>query len=181
MRVNRPPVLSSRRHPLTFWLLLLMVSILTGCGFQLRGVYTLPYDSLYLDLPDHSVIGVGLKRAIRTSSTTRLAQTAGEAQAIFRPDGELRDREILSVSGTGRISELRLYYRYHYRVTDSQGRELIPPGRIEMIRDMTYDDSNILAKQHNEELLWLDMEKDLVDQLVRRLAAVKPKPPLAAE
>ncbi|HMW18783.1 MAG TPA: LPS assembly lipoprotein LptE [Accumulibacter sp.] len=181
MRVSRLPVLSFLRHRLALGMLLLTASLLTGCGFQLRGVYTLPYDSLYLDLPDHSVIGVGLKRAIRTSSTTRLVPTANEAQAIFRPAGERRDREILSVSGTGRISEMRLYYRYHYRVTDTQGRDLIPPGRIEMIRDMTYDDSNILAKQHNEDLLWLDMEKDLVDQLVRRLAAVKPKPPSADE
>lgn len=161
--------------------LLLAAGLLPACGFQLRGVYTLPYESLYLDLPDYSVVGAGLKRALRSSATTRLAATAGEAQAIFRPDGEMRDREILSVSGTGRISEMRLYYRYQYRVTDNQGRDLIPPGRIEMIRDMTYDDSFILAKQQNEELLWQDMEKDLVQQLVRRLAAVKPTPPAAAE
>ena len=84
-------------------LLLLAAGLLTACGFQLRGVYTLPYDSLYLDLPDYSVVGAGLKRALRSSATTRLTATAGEAQAIFRPNGEVRDREILSVSGTGQI------------------------------------------------------------------------------
>jgi LPS-assembly lipoprotein len=55
---------------------------------------------------------------------------------------------------------------------------LIPPTSIEIIRDLTYDDSNILAKQQEEALLWQDMENDLVQQLMRRLAAVKPQPPV---
>lgn len=50
----------------------------------------------------------------------------------------------------------------------------MPPGSIEMVRDLTYDDSNILAKQQEEALLWRDMENDLVQQLMRKLAAVKP-------
>ncbi|MEF8752106.1 MAG: LPS assembly lipoprotein LptE [Candidatus Accumulibacter necessarius] len=50
-----------------------------------------------------------------------------------------------------------------------------------MIRDLTYDDSNVLAKQQEETLLWRDMESDLVQQLMRRLAAAKPVFQAAAE
>jgi hypothetical protein len=81
---------------------------------------------------------------------------------------------ILSVSGTGRVSELRLLYRYAYRITDDKGRDLVPPGSVELFRDLTYDDSNVLAKQQEESLLWRDMESDLVQLLMRRLAAAKP-------
>ena len=85
------------------------------------------------------------------------------------------------MSGTGRVSELRLRYLYNYRVTDAKGRDLVPPATIELVRDLTYDDSNILAKQQEEALLWRDMENDLVQHLMRKLAAVKPVFPAAAE
>mgnify|MGYP000913191338 CR=1 FL=1 len=79
-----------------------------------------------------------------------------------------------SVSGSGRVSELRLRYLYTYRITDDKGRDLVTPSSIELVRDLTYDDSNVLAKQQEEKLLWRDMENDLVQQLMRRLAASKP-------
>ncbi|HPT50660.1 MAG TPA: LPS assembly lipoprotein LptE [Accumulibacter sp.] len=158
--------------------LALSVTAIAACGFQLRGAYTLPYESLYLEMPAFSVVGANLKRTIRASGSTRLALTASDADAVFRPGTEYRDRVILSVSGTGRISELRLRYLFNYQVTDKKGLNLIPPTSIEIIRDLTYDDSNILAKQQEEALLWQDMENDLVQQLMRRLAAVKPQPPV---
>lgn len=166
MRVVLPPAL-----------LALVLILLAGCGFQLRGAYSLPYESLYLSMPDYSVTGADLRRAIRSSGRTRLALTASDAEATFLPGTEYRDRVILSVSGTGRVSELRLRYLYTYRVIDSKGRDLVPPGTIELVRDLTYDDSNVLAKQQEETLLWRDMENDLVHQLMRRLAAVKPVTP----
>lgn len=169
------------RAALPFSGLVLLLSLLAACGFQLRGAYALPYESLYLAYPDYSVIGVSLKRAIRASASTRLAATASDAQATLVPGAEYRDRVILSVSGTGRISELRLRYLYNYRVTDDKGRDLVQPASIELVRDLTYDDSNVLAKQQEETLLWRDMENDLVQQLMRRLAATKPVFPAAPE
>ncbi|EXI77569.1 MAG: LPS-assembly lipoprotein RlpB [Candidatus Accumulibacter appositus] len=164
-------------HIATRALLLVVLSLLAACGFQLRGSYALPYESIYLAMPEYSVVGADLRRAIRSSETTRLALVASDAQATFLPGTEYRDRIILSVSGTGRISELRLRYLYPYRVVDAKGRDLIAPGTIELIRDLTYDDSNVLAKQQEEVLLWRDMENDLVHQLMRRLAAAKPASP----
>ena len=169
-----------RAVPKSIWLALSCV-LLAACGFQLRGAYSLPYESIYLAYPDYSVIGVSLKRAIRASGTTRLALTASDAQATLLPGAEYRDRVILSVSGTGRISELRLRYLYNYRVTDDKGRDLEQPASLELVRDLTYDDSNVLAKQQEEALLWRDMENDLVQHLMRKLAAVKPVFPAAAE
>ncbi|WP_153116076.1 LPS-assembly lipoprotein LptE [Rhodocyclus tenuis] len=149
-------------------------TLVAGCGFQLRGAYTLPYESIYLALPDYSEVGAGLKRNIHASGGTRLTERPEDAEAIFQPTGEARERLILSLSGTGRVRELRLRYRFGYRVVDAKGRNLIPPGEVEMTRDMTYDDSNILSKQQEEVLLWRDMQSDMVQQLLRRLAAVKP-------
>jgi LPS-assembly lipoprotein len=154
--------------------LLVVCSLLVACGFQLRGSYSFPFDSLYLSMPETSVIGAQLRRSIRASNPNLLVPQASEAQVILLPGTEYRDRVILTVSGTGRVSELRLRYLFPYRLTDSKGRDLAPPGRIELVRDLTYDDSQVLAKQQEEALLWRDMEIDLVQQLMRRLAAAKP-------
>ncbi len=157
------------------------LSLLAGCGFQLRGPYALPYESIYLAMPDYSELGAGLKRAIRASGGTRLAERAEDAQATFLPTADARERVILSLSGTGRVRELRLRYRYGYRIADAKGRDLVPPGEIELARDLTYDDSNVLAKEQEEVLLWRDMQNDMVQQLMRRLVAVKPVPPAVAQ
>jgi LPS-assembly lipoprotein len=151
-----------------------VLALCAGCGFQLRGAYVLPYESLYLSLPDYSEIGANLKRAIRASGSTKLADNPEDAQARFVPTADAREKVILSLSGTGRVRELRLRYRYGYRVVDDKGRDLVPAGEIELTRDMTYDDSNVLSKEQEEVLLWRDMQNDLVQQLMRRLAAVKP-------
>lgn len=156
-------------------------TLAAGCGFQLRGAYALPYESMYLALPDYSDLGAGLKRNINASGGTRLTDRPEDAEAIFQPTGEAREKLILSLSGTGRVRELRLRYRFGYRVVDAKGQNLIPPGEVEMTRDMTYDDSNILSKEQEEVLLWRDMQGDMVQQLLRRLAAVKPKPAAEAD
>lgn len=162
-------------------LLALMTLLVVGCGFQLRGAYTLPYESLYLSVGEASVVGAGLKRAIRATGSTRLADSAKDAEATFLPTAEAKEPIILSLSSAGRVREKRLRYRYGYRVVDAKGRDLVLPGVIELNRDLTYADSDVLAKTQEEELLWRDMESDLVQQLMRRLAATKPAPPADPE
>lgn len=169
------------RSTLRLSLVTLLVTIVAGCGFQLRGAYTLPYESLYLAVGDVSVVGAGLKRAIRATGSTRLAENANDAQATFLPTAEAKEPVILSLSSAGRVREKRLRYRYGYRVVDAKGRDLVLPGVIELNRDLTYADSDVLAKTQEEDLLWRDMESDLVQQLMRRLAATKPAPPADPE
>ncbi|MFZ4535323.1 LPS assembly lipoprotein LptE [Propionivibrio sp.] len=159
----------------------ILVLLLSACGFQLRGAYTLPFESLYLGVPDTSLIGAGLKRQIRASGAVRLVDTPKEAQASFYMTYDAREPVILSFSGSGNVREKRLYYRFGYRVVDSKGLNLIVPGMIELSRDLTYADSAVLAKTQEEELLWRDMESDVVQQLMRRLSAAKPMPPPAIE
>ena len=146
---------------------------LSGCGFELRGSYSLPYESIYVEGPDYSLIIANIKRAVRNSGSTRLAETRQEAQAIFIPNGETRAPEILSLSSSGRVREKRLRYTYGYRLIDQKGRNLIPPGSIELTRDLTYADSAVLAKEQEEELLWRDMENDLITQLMRRFSGAR--------
>jgi len=40
-------------------------------------------------------------------------------------------------------------------------------------RDVTFNDTEILAKEAEEQLLFRDMQADMVQQIIRRLAAAK--------
>ena len=169
-----------RRIRLCF-IAVLMMALLAGCGFQLRGAYSLPYESLYISGADYSMVIAGLKRAIRASRSARLADSAADAQATFLPTAEAKDTVALSYSSSGRVREKRLRYLYGYRIVDSKGRDLVLPGQVELSRDLTYADSDVLAKTQEEDLLWRDMESDLVQQLLRRLSTVRPTKPTDSE
>lgn len=150
--------------------------VLAGCGFQLRGSFSLPYESIYISAGE-SVVGAGLKRYIRASGETRVVDSASDAQVTFLRTAEKRSTMVLSYSSSGRVREKRLQYHYAYRIVDSKGRDLVPQNYVELNRDVTYADSATLAKTQEEDLLWRDMENDLVQQLMRRLVTAKPKPP----
>ncbi len=108
---------------------------LAGCGFQLRGTADLPFDTLYVPNPTGG-IALDLKRNIRAGTRAKLVDDPKKAQAIMEFTEETRNKEILSLTGTGRV-----------------------------------------AKEAEEQLLFRDMQSDMVQQIMRRLAAAqKPKP-----
>lgn len=154
-------------------LILAFALMLMGCGFQLRGTQPLPFSSLYIGTPEHSELGAALRRNIRALGSTRLTDTPQEAQAIFSVIGEAREKSILSLSGTGRVREFQLRYRFAYRVHDLKGREFVPPTEIVLVREISFSDERVLAKEQEEARLYRDMQNDLAQQLMRRLAAAK--------
>ena len=153
--------------------------LLTACGFQLRGARPLPFSSLYI--AETWELGAILRRHIRALDSTQLAATPQEAQAVFTLLGEAREKEILSLSATGQVREYQLRYRLAFRVHDLKGREFIPPTEIVLVRNISFSDEYVLAKEQEEGLLYRDMQSDMVQQLLRRLAAAKIEPKAGVE
>lgn len=153
---------------------LLCATLLSACGFQLRGEVALPYSSLYIALPESNSLRVKLARGIAAGSQTTLAASAAASQAVLGITGDSTAKDALSLSSAGRVREYQLVRTLAFRVYDPSGRDLIAPAQIVVKRDITFDDSQVLAKQTEENLLMKDMEDDLVRQILRRLAASKP-------
>ena len=149
----------------------LMALLHAACGVQLRGAQPLPFSSLYI--AENWELGAMLRRNIRALGNTQLPATPQEAQAVFTVLGEAREKHILSLSATGRVREFQLRYRLAYRVHDLKGREFIPPTEIVLVRDISFADERVLAKEQEEGLLYRDMQNDLVQQLMRRLGAAR--------
>ena len=156
-------------------LILLLAFAVAGCGFHLRGAADLPFSSVYLPSAT-SGIALDLARNIRAGTHVKLVDDAKQADAIVELTGETRGKEILSLTGTGRVREFRLRYRVGFRVHDGKGNEFVPQSTLELTRDVTFNDSQVLAKESEEQLLYRDMQSDMVQQIMRRLSsAQKPK------
>jgi LPS-assembly lipoprotein len=155
-------------------LILIFVLLLSACGFQLRGSYDLPWATMHLNLPQHGAMYAQLKRGIEAGSATRIVNDPKTAQASLLIVNDHQAKNILSLSGSGLVREFQLTRTLSYRLVDAQGRDLQPPGHLLLQREMTFDDQQILAKEAEEEMIWQEMQNDLVQQLLRRLSAAKP-------
>jgi len=154
--------------------MLLLAMTLSACGFQLRGHVAIPFQTVHVEAPGFSAFAKDLERAIRTGSKTRIVASRDQAEAVVQIVGESQEKHILSLSSGGKVREFELRYRLAYRLTDRAGTDLASPGEIVLRRDMTYDDTEVLAKESEELLLFRDMRTDAVQQMLRRLSVAKP-------
>ncbi|HWY73252.1 MAG TPA: LPS assembly lipoprotein LptE [Burkholderiaceae bacterium] len=153
---------------------LLATLAVAGCGFQLRGEQKLPFETIFVNTPPNSALGATLGRQIRAGTHTQTVPLASQASAVLEILGESRDKEILTLNAQGRAVEYKLTYRLRFRLHDGKGREYIAPTEMRAQRDISINDSQVLAKESEESLLYRDMQTDLVQQLLRRIAAVRP-------
>ena len=164
----------SPQHSVLLIAILLVAMSLSSCGFQLRGQAAIPYKTLYIETIGYSQFASDLERAIRSGSQTRIVASRNEADAVLKILSEGQESRILSLSSGGKVREFELRYKVAYRLTDRAGIELAHPDTIDLHRDMTYDDTEVLAKESEQLLLYRDMKADAVQQMLRRLSVAKP-------
>src|SRR5579885_2981506 len=136
----------------------LVLAVLAGCGFQLRGTATLPFETLYMPPSSSPGIALDLRRNITSGTRTAVIDDPKKAEAVLEVSLEQREKVILSLSGTGRVREFQLRYRVGFRVHDGKGGEFVPASTIVLTRDVTFNDSDVLAKESEEQLLYRDMQ-----------------------
>ena len=151
---------------------LLLSLTLASCGFRLRGDVALPFESIYVQAGD-SAFAAELTRYLRGGSKVKVADSPAEAQVVLQVLGELREKQILTLTQAGTVGEFLLRYRVNFRLQAKDGRDLIAPSEIALVRDFTFNSSQALAKEYEENLLYRDMQSDAVQQMLRRLQAAK--------
>ena len=151
-----------------------LLSLLSGCGFRLRGQRPLPFGSVFIaGAVDPALLGL-IRRRILASGATRLSSTRADAEAVLELLGLGREKLIIGLSGAGKVREYEFRLTLRFRLQDPGGRELIAATALSASREATHDDAAILAKDQEEALLYADMQDELVRQLLRRLEAARP-------
>lgn len=148
-----------------------LIALLAACGFHLRGQVALPYSTLHVSGPPGVTLTNSLSRVLR-SSGVRLVDQQKDAEVTLIILADVKEKSILSLSAAGRAQEYELRERVSFRIITASEPDS-PPGEIISHRSISFNDALVLAKESEESLLYRDMENDVVQQLLRRLAAAK--------
>jgi LPS-assembly lipoprotein len=151
-----------------------MPMLAVGCGFELRRAPHFAFSTIYIGSAPSSALGNELKRSIASSDgVTVVPSPAGNPQVIMDVLGEQREKAVVGLNASGQVREFELRLRFKFKLRTPQGKELIPETELLQQRDISYNETAALSKEAEENLLYRDMQSDLVQQLMRRLAAVK--------
>ena len=146
---------------------------MAGCGFRLRGslgeIESLPPVYVRGDATNPAVSE--LREALRTGGTT-LASDPAQAEMIVTVSGVSRDRRVLSVGASGRVQEYELYYALHFRVENAAGEPVLADQTVSILRDFSFDETEVIAKGNEEEELFRNMRREAVVQVLRRLQTI---------
>ncbi len=152
---------------------LLLVLLLAGCGFHLRGSVKLPPEikRVYVDTLD-----AGLRQALDRSleaSDVVVAKSAAGADAVVRITGVEETRRVLSVNAGGKAAQYEL--RSALTVAVYQGdKVLAPPRELSVTRDLLFNDNDLLGSSNEEGALRDEMRRYLVRRIMERLRLLKP-------
>ena len=152
----------------------LTVGMLAGCGFHLRNSQEFTFDTIALSPAPGSAIAVDLVRYLGDKVVPEVSKAGSPApQAVLDIVQEQREKTVVAVNASGQVREMQLQIRLKFRVRTPQGEPLIAVTEITQQRDITFNESSALAKEAEEILLYRDMQNDIVQQMLRRLAAIK--------
>jgi LPS-assembly lipoprotein len=167
---------ANRRSFSTLLSLSLLTAGLAGCGFQLRQTKDFAFRTLYANFSTTSSLGVELRRNLLGTGRIDLLtepQDMLKADAILDILSEERQQVPVGVNATGQVRELQLRFRVRFRLRTPQGVELIEPVELFQQRDLSFTETAALSKEIEQGILYRDMQTDIVQQIVRRLSAVK--------
>jgi len=147
--------------------------LLAGCGFHLQGRAPLPVavKTPYVEAPDPQSDFVQYLRHELLSNGAQLRQEKGDASAVVSILRDRVSRRVLSVSSINRVNEYEVTYTIAFSVT-AQGKELLPPQELTATRTYSFDETALLAKGHEEDILRQDMARNLADMVMRRLSSL---------
>ncbi|MEY2861137.1 MAG: hypothetical protein RL392_1595 [Pseudomonadota bacterium] len=147
---------------------------LAGCGFKLRSSQAFAFQTAAVTPENTGGVAGELTRYLGDAIRPVALGTGGEApQVIVDILQELREKTVVGVNASGQVREFQLRIKLRFRLRTHQGLELIAPTEITQQRDISFSESAVLAKEAEEALLYRDMQSDIVQQLLRRIAAVK--------
>lgn len=163
------------------FLQLLTVGLLSACGFHLRGTGNVELSPALAKMRivvegsqlQNEPLLVAMKSALRTQTNIQV-EDSGEAPLLLLY-GERSDSQLLSVTSIGKAEAYLLKYEVSFRLIDKENNPLSEPQTVRIQRDLVYDRLNILSKEREELELRREMQRDAVQQILRRLSRINPE------
>lgn len=145
---------------------------LAACGFRLRGSQAFAFSRIALRPDPGGALAQELRRSFGATVEVLGADTA-TAQLVLALSQEQREKVVVGVNASGQVREFQLRMRVRVSLHTRLGKPIIDGDEIVQRRDISFNESAVLAKEAEEALLYRDMQSDIVQQILRRLAAVQ--------
>ena len=158
------------------WISLLMTLPLAACGFQLRGSRSdarLPFSSVHLETRKNTPLERELRTAILAQGQTAIATERKSADVTVRILSENQEKKILTLNAQGQVREFSLLYRVRFDVINKENTQLVSDTELALQTFMSYSESQAVAKETEERLIYNDLRADAISQIMRRLSQIK--------
>lgn len=156
---------------------------LTACGLHLRGHDAadrqFAFHSIYVQAPTQTTFTRTLTRGLQAYKLDVELQP-GKQDITVEVMSESTSKQITALNASGHVIEYLLHYRILLRAHDAQQSTWLPLTEIELQRILPWDDTLVLAKQQEEQMLYDEMRADAAQQVLRRLSYARP-PALGTE
>lgn len=155
---------------LTRFLAGILLILIGGCGFHLRGTIPLnrPLPPIYLQTKDPYG---QLAKNLQQVSSIEFTRSPSEAAIILVILDEQEIQQLLSVSGTQQTRQYNLILKVSFQVTDNQGNLLVPPQTVTESRALTVQSNQILAGSNEAENLYYQIRQAIVFDIMNRLTS----------
>ncbi|MGQ0595680.1 LPS-assembly lipoprotein LptE [Aquabacterium sp.] len=163
-----------------------LIGASSGCGFKLRRGYDMAFKTIQLTgFVGTSPMAAELARALEASGVSVVDSTLAATQAasassvpsshiVFEALLDKRDMVVSTTTAYGQIRDMTARNTLRFQIKRGDGSILVPAADLALAREMTYNEKDALAKQDELAALHTAMQSDIVNQLLRRLAAIRP-------
>lgn len=155
-----------------------LLTVLPACGFRLRGGGDYPFKNLFVNFSDTSSLALELRQNLLGTGRITLwdePDQMAQADAVLDILSESREQVVVGVNASGQVRELQLRLSVKFRLRSPQGQDLIAPVELSQQRDLSFTETAALSKEIEQDTMYSDMQTSVVQQIMRRLAAVKPR------
>ena len=149
-----------------------LVALLAGCGFQLRGAPPVSAALQPLAVDCSSPVPETLCQSVREQLKLGEIKLVPVEQAnyILRLDNFEEDRRATAITAQAGAAEYTLRHSVAIEVVSADRIPIVASTRLNTSESYRYDETNVLAKQREEEALLLQLNDRLAQQVLFRLA-----------
>jgi len=154
-------------------LLLGSALLITACGFQLRGAAELPSDMArtYIATDDRLSLFYRQLRAELRGNGVDIVDTPVDATAVLNILYDRTGQRVLSVSARNVPREFEVFYTVGFSLDVGETAALAAQEQT-VTRNYTYDETLVLGKAHEQEILREAIAADVVRLVMYQLASL---------
>lgn len=152
---------------------MLVIALLAGCGFQMQGALDRPagMERTYIDTVERNSEFHREFRRQLLAAGAELVDTPEDATAIFLVTVDNTGQRVLSVSARNVPTEYEVFYTVEYSLVSGE-KTLLALQDLTFTQDYTWDETLVLGKAREEDLMRGAIVRDLVRTILKQISSL---------